>query len=73
MFMANWSPHCTVWTLDGTPDKSRLGAYATPAVSCAVACSRGIPLWRVLARHRRAALPMSMPNILSGVLHAGRN
>ena len=42
--------------LDGTPGKSRLGANAILAVSCAVAraaaAAHGIPLWRHLAAHR---------------------
>jgi len=63
--------------LDGTPDKSRLGANAILGVSCAVARavaeSRGIPLWSYLAGGRRAVLPVPMVNILSGGLHAGRN
>jgi enolase len=63
--------------LDGTPDKSRLGANAILGVSCAVAravaLSRKIPLWRHLAGVRRAVLPVPMINILSGGLHAGRN
>jgi len=63
--------------LDGTPDKSRLGANAILGVSCAVARaaarSGGVPLWRYLAGERRAALPVPMVNILSGGLHAGRN
>lgn len=62
--------------LDGTPDKSRLGANAILAVSCAlaraVARSRGLPLWRSLAEGRRAKMPLPMVNILSGGLHAGR-
>jgi enolase len=62
--------------LDGTPDKSRLGANATLAVSLAtaraVAAVRGVPLWRSLADVLPAALPMPMVNILSGGLHAGR-
>jgi enolase len=63
--------------LDGTPDKSRLGANAILSVSCAVAravaASRRVPLWRHLAGERRAVLPVPMVNILSGGLHAGRN
>jgi enolase len=62
--------------LDGTPDKSRLGANATLAVSLATARARaavrGLPLWRCLADDRPASLPMPMVNILSGGLHAGR-
>jgi len=63
--------------VDGTPDKSRLGANAILGVSCAaaraVAVSRKIPLWQYLAGERRAVLPVPMINILSGGLHAGRN
>ena len=63
--------------LDGTPDKSQLGANAILGVSCAVARavakSRGIPLWSYLAGGRRAVVPVPMVNILSGGLHAGRN
>ncbi|MCZ2150154.1 MAG: phosphopyruvate hydratase [Bryobacterales bacterium] len=63
--------------LDGTPGKSRLGANAILAVSCAVAraaaLSYGVPLWRYLAGRRRPSLPVPMTNILSGGLHAGRN
>jgi enolase len=62
--------------LDGTPNKSRLGANAMLGVSCAVAraaaMARGIPLWQHLAGGRSAALPVPMINILSGGLHAGR-
>jgi len=62
--------------LDGTPDKSRLGANATLAVSLAIARAgaavSGLPLWRSLAGDRPATLPMPMVNILSGGLHAGR-
>ncbi len=61
--------------LDGTPDKSRLGANAILAVSCALAraCakSRRLPLWQSLAAGRQAKMPLPMVNILSGGLHAG--
>ena len=63
--------------LDGSPDKSRLGANAILGVSCAVAraaaAAEGVPLWRRLAAHRAAAIPLPMINILSGGLHAGGN
>lgn len=63
--------------LDGTPDKSRLGANATLAVSLAVvraaASEAGMPLWRHLAHGRQPLLPRPMVNILSGGLHARRN
>lgn len=62
--------------IDGTPDKSRLGANALLAVSCAaaraVALSRKIPLWRSLATERSPKMPVPMVNIISGGLHAGR-
>jgi enolase len=63
--------------LDGSPDKSRLGANAILGVSCAVARAaaihEGIPLWRRLAGKRKATIPLPMVNIISGGLHAGRN
>ena len=62
--------------LDGTPGKSRLGANAILGVSCALAraaaMSKRVPLWRSLAEHRRARVPLPLINILSGGLHAGR-
>lgn len=66
--------------LDGTPDKSRLGANALLGVSCAaaraVSAARGEPLWKRLARlagtEVQPRLPAPMVNILSGGLHAGR-
>jgi len=63
--------------LDGTAGKSRLGANAILAVSCAcaraAARARGIPLWRHLGGGRPAVLPVPMVNILSGGHHAGHN
>jgi enolase len=60
--------------IDGTPDKSRIGANAILGVSCAiaraVARSRGVPLWQSLAGDRRPMLPVPMVNILSGGHHA---
>jgi enolase len=62
--------------LDGTTDKSRLGANATLAVSLATARAaaktQGVPLWRSLAGDRPVHLPLPMVNIISGGLHAGR-
>ena len=61
--------------LDGTPDKGRLGANATIAVSMAVAhaaaAAAGEPLWRYL-RPERAALPLPEIQIFGGGAHAGR-
>ena len=63
--------------LDGTPDKSRLGANAILAVSCAVAraaaCALGVPLWKYLSGNRTAKMPLPMINIFSGGKHAGAN
>jgi len=63
--------------LDGTENKSALGANAILGVSCAVAraaaAASGVPLWVRLAAQRKATIPMPMVNILSGGLHAGRN
>jgi enolase len=61
--------------LDGTPDKSRLGANATIAVSIAVAqaaaTAAGEPLWRHL-RPGGAALPLPEIQVFGGGAHAGR-
>lgn len=65
--------------LDGTNDKSRLGANAILGTGCALAralsAAAGIPLWRylrdVFAPTATAAIPLPMINILSGGLHAG--
>jgi enolase len=58
--------------LDGTQDKSALGANAILAVSTAAAraaaASEGIPLWRYLGGG--TVLPLPMVNIISGGLHA---
>ncbi len=67
----------TMCELDGTPDKSRLGANAILGVSLAcaqaAAASRKQPLWQYLDRSGRARMPMPMVNLISGGLHAGRN
>src|SRR5262249_5217788 len=63
--------------LDGTPNKSRLGANAILAVSmvCAVAgaMKRRTPLWRSLGPDLQPRLPLPMVNLISGGLHAGGN
>jgi enolase len=60
--------------LDGTSDKSRLGANAMVAVSLACAhadaASKKIPLWRKLAGERRVALPVPQIQIYGGGAHA---
>jgi enolase len=59
--------------LDGTPDKSRLGANAILGVSLAcaraAAASAGAPLYRYLGVDQHT-LPMPMFNILNGGRHA---
>ena len=66
--------------LDGTPDKSRLGANAILAVSLAnakaAAAARSEPLFRHLAELYGAAgarLPVPMMNIVNGGAHADNN
>jgi enolase len=63
--------------LDGTPNKSRLGANAILGVSLAcahaAAAARGVPLWQYLDRAGRATMPLPMVNMISGGLHAGGN
>jgi enolase 1/2/3 len=63
--------------LDGTPNKSRLGANSILGVSLACAHGaanvRGVPLWKHLDRDGRAKLPVPMVNMISGGLHAGGN
>ena len=60
--------------LDGTPDKSRLGANAILGVSLAVskaaADSAGLPLFRYLGGPNAHILPVPMMNILNGGAHA---
>jgi enolase len=60
--------------LDGTPDKSRLGANALVGVSIAVARaaaeSASLPLFRYLGGPNAYLLPVPMMNILNGGAHA---
>jgi len=60
--------------LDGTPDKSRLGANAilgaSLAVAHAAASSLGTPLYRYLGGETANTLPVPMLNILNGGKHA---
>ena len=64
----------TLIELDGTPNKSRLGANATLGVSLAVARaaadSFGMPLYRYLGGVTANRLPVPMFNILNGGRHA---
>ena len=61
-------------TLDGTPNKSKLGANAVLGVSLAVARaaadSVGLPLYRYLGGVAANLLPVPMFNIMNGGVHA---
>jgi enolase len=61
--------------LDGTPNKSRLGANAILGVSLAVAragaLSLGAPLYRYLGGVGARRLPVPMMNVINGGKHAG--
>ncbi len=60
--------------LDGTPNKSRLGANAILGVSLAnahaQAAEQGEPLWRYLGGEQAHLLPVPMMNVLNGGAHA---
>ena len=61
-------------SLDGTANKSRLGANAmlgaSLAVARAAALASGQPLYRYLAADRELVMPVPMMNILNGGKHA---
>jgi enolase len=61
-------------TLDGTPNKSRLGANAILAVSLAAAhaaaAEERLPLWRYLGGESAHVLPVPMLNVINGGAHA---
>ena len=63
--------------LDGTPNKSRLGANAILGVSLAcakaAAASQGISLYRYVGGMNAKTLPVPMMNILNGGAHASNN
>ncbi|MEQ1593211.1 MAG: phosphopyruvate hydratase [Thiobacillaceae bacterium] len=67
----------TMCELDGTENKSRLGANALLAVS--MACARaaaeqaGLPLYRYLGGAAPMQLPVPMMNIINGGAHANNN
>jgi enolase len=64
----------TLIALDGTPNKSRLGANAILGVSLAVAkaaaAARRAPLYRYVGGTSARLLPVPMMNILNGGVHA---
>jgi len=63
--------------LDGTPNKSKLGANALLAVSMAAsraaASSRKLPLYRYIGGDAANTLPVPMMNIINGGAHADNN
>ena len=63
--------------LDGTPDKSRIGANAilgaSLAVAKAAAIEAGLPLFRYIGGPNAHVLPVPMMNILNGGAHADSN
>ena len=64
-------------TLDGTDDKSNLGANAilgaSLAAAKAAAATLGVPLYRHLGRATARTLPVPLMNILNGGEHADNN
>ena len=60
--------------LDGTDNKSRLGANALLAVSLATAHAAAqdadMALWRYLAQGRKPVMPVPMMNVINGGAHA---
>jgi enolase len=60
--------------LDGTPNKSRLGANAILGVSLAAAhaqaAEEGLALWRYLGGEAARVLPVPLMNVLNGGAHA---
>ena len=67
----------TLIELDGTDNKSRLGANATLAVSMAVARAAaeesGLPLYRYFGGMNAVQLPVPMMNVINGGAHANNN
>ena len=63
--------------LDGTPNKSKLGANALLGVSLAVAraaaLSQDLPLYRYIGGTNARVLPVPMMNIVNGGAHADNN
>ena len=64
-------------TLDGTENKSRLGANAMLGVSLAVARAtaddRQTPLYRSIGGDKAVTLPVPMMNVMNGGVHADNN
>ena len=64
----------TLIDLDGTPNKSRIGANSILGVSLAVARAAAdaldVPLWRYLGGPNAHVLPVPMMNVINGGAHA---
>src|SRR5215469_8618138 len=64
----------TLISLDGTPNKARLGANAILGVSLATAkaaaAASGLPLYRYIGGSSARLLPVPMMNIVNGGVHA---
>jgi len=64
-------------SLDGTPNKSNLGANAILGASLAnahaVASERGLPLYKSIGGEAACVLPVPMMNVLNGGAHADNN
>ena len=67
----------TMLELDGTPNKSNLGANSMLGASLAVlhagAASHDVPLWKYIAGETAGQMPVPMLNILNGGAHAASN
>ncbi len=67
----------TMIELDGSENKSRLGANAILAVSCAVAKAAAeestLPLYRYLGGAGEMALPVPLMNVINGGAHANNS
>ncbi|MBK8739357.1 MAG: phosphopyruvate hydratase [Betaproteobacteria bacterium] len=67
----------TLIELDGTDNKSRLGANAVLAVSCAVAKAAAeeasLPLYRYLGGAGGMQLPVPLMNVINGGVHANNS
>ena len=67
----------TLIKLDGTPNKSKLGANAILGVSMAyakaAAASKNIPLYRYLSDKEKYIMPVPCMNVINGGKHADNN
>ncbi len=68
---------CALITLDGTPNKGRLGANAILGVSLAnakaAASDAGVSLFRYLGEESEVTLPVPMMNVINGGAHAANS